>query len=101
MIDTSQLAIPKPGHVGETAVVKLTPHQYRGQKRKVWDRQGQGCAHCMKGISINEMELHHESREGFAGKTSHGRGLGGGKRNDLKTIGLCHACHVKAEEEKR
>lgn len=101
MIDTSQFKWPKPGHAGKTKVVKLTPSQYSQRKRKVWQEQGQGCAHCFKGISLNEMHLHHKSRKGFGGKISHGRGLGGGKRNDLKTVGLCKSCHDIAEEKKR
>lgn len=85
MIETKGMAHPKPGHSGKTKVVKLSPYEYAGQKRRVWHKQGQGCAHCFKGIALAEMHLHHKD----------GRGLGGGKRNDLKTIGLCEGCHQK------
>jgi hypothetical protein len=92
-IDYSTAAFPK------TSGVKLNPYRYSQYKRSVWIRQGQGCGICFRPIGLSEMELHHESRQGV--KTSHGRGMGGGKRDDLKTVGLCHWCHQKAEEEKR
>ncbi len=93
MIDSSKFAFPKSGGV------KLSPYQYSQYKRTVWTRQGQGCAICFRGIGLAEMELHHESRVGV--KTSHGRGIGGGKRNDMATRGLCKWCHQAEEEAKR
>jgi hypothetical protein len=82
-------------------VVKLSPHHYRTLRRSVWMRQGMGCGKCFRGLALEQMELHHESRVGFAGKISHGRGLGGGKRDDSRTIGLCVWCHRGEEERKR
>jgi len=85
VIDTSGFAFPKPGHTGKTKVIKLGKVGYDMQRRRVWAKQSRSCRHCHKGISLEQMHLHHTD----------GRGLGGGKRNDLKTEGLCEACHLK------
>ena len=83
MIDTKNFAFPKPGH--KAGAVKLSSYRYRKHKEKVWEKQGGRCRNCRKLIPVSESHLHHPG----------GRGIGGGKRNDLKTFLLCPDCHVK------
>ena len=87
MIDTKNFAFPKPGH--RDGAVKLSAYRYRKHKEKVWERQGQRCRNCRKSLPVaSEGHLHHPG----------GRGIGGGRRNDLKTFLLCPDCHQKEHE---
>lgn len=88
MIDSSRLAFPKPGDHGRTKVVKLSPAAYATQRRRRWEMQGRACT-CGKGISLEQGELHHKE----------GRGMGGGRRNDLRTVMLCQDCHRKKHNQ--
>jgi hypothetical protein len=87
-ISTKGLPFPKPGDVGKTKVVKLSKVAYATQRRRRWEMQSRACI-CGKGISLDQGELHHED----------GRGLGGGKRNDLRTVMLCQDCHRKKHNQ--
>lgn len=65
--------------------VILGPMDYRNHKRLVWFSQHGRCAECALPVGFSESEFHHEI----------GRGMGGGKRNDLDPENrvLCKACH--------
>jgi hypothetical protein len=60
-----------------------SPSQYRKTKAEMWKRQG-GYCECGRYIDTAEAgERHHPG----------GRGLGGGKRDDSKTVLICQPCH--------
>jgi hypothetical protein len=84
MIDTAQLALPKPGHLVGRLV--LSSYGYAKLKRQRWIEQGRCCARCPIYLtSPAEGHLHHPN----------GRGLGGGKRDDRATELLCIGCHLE------
>lgn len=96
-LDTSALALPKPGprEKSQPKDGRLieSRREYSETKRKMWDRQGRRCAkeNCdVKGGRYLPTPAfghrHHPE----------GRGLGGGKRNDSKTVLWCIRCHEKA-----
>jgi hypothetical protein len=87
MIDSSNFAFPKPGE--KEGLVKLSPAKYRKHKEVVWERQGRRCRKCKAYLpDPKTAHLHHTD----------GRGMGGGKRDDRKTVLLCEGCHVKEHE---
>lgn len=86
MIDTSQFALPKPGHAAGRVV--LSRSAYTRHKRAVWESQGQACSRCSRPLaSPADGHLHHPGK----------RGMGGGKRDDRFGVLLCVDCH-QAEE---
>ncbi len=81
MIDYSNFPIPK-----RDLGIKLPTAKYRRHKQTVWEHQGRRCRKCRRAIlNLSESHLHHPG----------GRGLGGGKRNDLRTVLLCVECHLE------
>jgi|SRR5579884_597154 len=89
MIDTSQFAFAKPGH--RSGRVVLTGKKYSDNKRRQWEHQARCCARCPRVIvDPREAHFHH----------THGRGMGGGKRDDRKGEVVCVECHDKAKTER-
>jgi hypothetical protein len=87
-INTAGMAFPKPGD--RDGLVKLSPAKYRKHKEKVWLSQNKRCAKCKCYIAdVICSQLHHTD----------GRGLGGGKRDDRKTVILCNGCHAKEHNQ--
>lgn len=98
MIDTSQFAFPKPGHAAGRTVE--SSHTYSRNKRRMWLQQDRACAQCERPLdSPNDGHRHHLSRPSAlaAGGRSHGRGMGGGKRDDRYTVLVCVDCHLVLE----
>jgi 5-methylcytosine-specific restriction endonuclease McrA len=90
VIDTSAFAIPKPGHSSGRLI--LSGKKYSANKERQWKRQGRRCARCPLIISDpKEAHFHHK----------HGRGMGGGKRDDRRGEVLCVDCHEVAKIERR
>jgi HNH endonuclease len=66
-------------------------------RREVWKRDGGRCTRCGNRVNViaegnySDMHLHHEN----------GRGLGGGKRNDVfeECSTLCVSCHRKEHNQ--
>jgi hypothetical protein len=84
MIDTSQFALPKPGHAAGRVV--LSPWFYRKAKHEAWRKQNYCCAWCEGEIpELEESHFHHPG----------GRGMGGGKRDDGKAVVVCIPCHLE------
>ena len=70
----------------------LKGKKYSDRKLENWLEQGRRCARCPRYLATPaEGHNHH----------THGRGMGGGKRDDRDTELLCHACHSKAQIERR
>lgn len=94
-LDTSLLAHPKPAQSErqqpKDGRLKESAYQYRKTKRAIWEGQGRKCAECGDFIPSPAFgDRHHEG----------GRGLGGGKRDDRKTVVLCRAkCHKKYDPQ--
>ena len=89
-LDTSMLALPKPGprEKAQPKDGRLIERgaAYSRSKRGLWERQGRRCARCAKALFSPAFgERHHPG----------GRGLGGGKRDDRKTVVICKDCHRK------
>lgn len=63
----------------------LTGIHYTEFRRAIYERAGQQCELCGKGLFYATMELHHRN----------GRGMGGGKRDDIpdEVLGICLGCH--------
>jgi hypothetical protein len=90
MIQTAALAFPKPGHLAGRIV--LSGRRYSNLKRETWERQAYTCARCPRYLPEPASgELHH----------SHGRGMGGGKRDDRYSELVCLVCHEQAKLERR
>lgn len=89
MIDTSQFAFAKPGHRSGRLVLK--GKKYSDNKRRVWEHQARCCSRCPRPIvDPREAHFHH----------THGRGMGGGKRDDRKGEVLCVECHENTRIER-
>jgi hypothetical protein len=93
-LDTTGFAFPKPG-AREKAQPKdgrliESPRQYRATKRQMWERQHGRCARIRAGKECGKFmptpAYGHRHHPG-------GRGLGGGKRDDSKTVLWCIDCH--------
>lgn len=89
-LDTSCLALPKPGprEKSQPKDGRLIERGavYSKSKRAIWERQGKKCAFCGKHLPSPAFgDRHHPL----------GRGLGGGKRDDRKTVVICKPCHRK------
>lgn len=93
-MDTAGLALPKPRDAKKkgdgTRVTKdgrliESPTRYRRTKAKMWDEQNGCCAKCGIYMDFSRSERHHPG----------GRGLGGGKRDDRKTVLWCEKCHTE------
>jgi hypothetical protein len=66
--------------------------RYSEGKARLWLAQGYHCARCPRWLrSPADGHRHH----------IHGRGMGGGKRDDRDTELLCWRCHDKAKIERR
>ena len=66
--------------------------RYSQGKARLWLLQDKHCARCPRWPrSPADGHRHH----------IHGRGMGGGKRNDLDTELVCWRCHDKAKIERR
>jgi hypothetical protein len=95
-LDTTGFALPKPGP-REKAQPKdgrliESPRQYRTTKHAMWMRQHWRCARTVDGKVCNRFmpspahgHRHHPG----------GRGLGGSKRDDSKTVLWCIECHLE------
>lgn len=76
--------------VGEA--LKLSGRKYSANKADKLTAQGNRCNRCPQPIlDVREAHFHH----------THGRGLGGGKRDDRDGEVLCHACHAGAKIARR
>lgn len=85
MIDTSQFALPKPGHAAGRTVE--SQGQYSRTKRVMWMDQDRACV-CGRPLdSPGDGHRHHIAK----------RGMGGGKRDDRFTVLLCVLCHLVEE----
>lgn len=90
MIDTSLFALPKPGHASGRLV--LNSYRYSQMKGQVWEQQGKCCANCFRPLAAaGDGHFHHV----------HGRGIGGGKRDDRDGLILCVDCHQAAKTKRR
>jgi len=66
--------------------------RYSAGKARLWLEQDKHCARCPRYLRTPaEGHRHH----------IHGRGMGGGKRDDRDTELICHGCHAKAKIERR
>lgn len=91
--------IPKPSEQSKprTRITKdgrlqESPYRYRKTKAEMLREQGNECANCFRPIySPEEADRHHPG----------GRGLGGSKRDDSKTVLWCENCHVREHEAQR
>lgn len=94
-------AFPKPCEMKRRNLgVKITkdgrviesPHRYNITKEQMWARQNGCCSNCgrYEGYAKN-MHRHHLG----------GRGMGGSKRDDSKTVLWCERCHVEEHEGQR
>lgn len=93
-MDTSSMAIPKPG-ARERSQPKdgrliESPYRYSRTKRAMWENQRGHCAKC--NAFMPTPAYGHRHHPG-------GRGLGGGKRDDSKTVLWCIACHEKEHNQ--
>jgi len=93
-LDTSGFALPKPG-AREKSQPKdgrliESPREYSITKRTMWEQQHGRCARVLRGKVCNRFmptpAYGHRHHPG-------GRGLGGGKRDDSKTVLWCIDCH--------
>lgn len=66
-------------------------NSYTKLRRQKYEEQDGQCIECQGEVEFEYFELHHTGR---------GRGLGGGLRDDRKTVGLCHFCHEKQDKKK-
>lgn len=66
--------------------VVLSPEEYRALSVKKYVLQEGRCARCGK---VKPLQLHHK----------HGRGIGGGKRNDEDSELCCQKCHDAADKK--
>ena len=91
-MDSSVLAIPKPG-AREHSQPKdgrliESPRQYRITKRGMWEKQRGICGKPQCGRFMPTPAHGHRHHPD-------GRGLGGGKRDDSKTVLWCARCHIE------
>lgn len=86
MIDTSQFALPKPGHAAGRTVE--SSHAYSRNKRRIWLEQGHACNRCQRPLDSPEDGHRHHLQK---------RGMGGGKRDDRFTELVCIDCHLILE----
>ena len=93
-MDTTGFGLPKPGprEKSQPKDGRLieSAQQYRKTKQQMWRDQNGICGKC--GKRMPSPAYGHRHHPG-------GRGLGGGKRDDSKTVLWCVDCH-HAEHEK-
>jgi hypothetical protein len=95
-MDTSGFALPKPPQREKSQPkdgrLIESPHQYRMTKRQLWMEQRKRCVREIEGKQCGRYMLTpaygHRHHPG-------GRGIGGGKRNDSKTVLWCIECHLE------
>lgn len=66
---------------------------YTAYRMTVYEAQGRCCLDCGKEVAFVDFEIHHLGKGQLGG-----RGLGGAKRDDRQSIGLCGGplgCHSK------
>ena len=106
MIDTTGFALPKPCHrrrvsrvLGESGRTVESPGEYSRTKRRMWLEQDRACPCGAPLATPGDGHRHHLPRPSALapGGLSHGRGLGGGKRDDRFTVLLCITCHLVEE----
>jgi len=89
-MDTSGFAIPKPGPREKSQPkdgrVIESLKQYRKTKQQMWRDQNGICGKTGCGKFLPSPAYGHRHH-------IHGRGLGGGKRDDSKTELICIDCH--------
>lgn len=90
-LDTSLLKFSKPSasvpQQPKDGRLVESPYRYRKTKRQIWESQGRKCAECGKFLPTPAFGHRHHVD---------GRGIGGGKRDDAKTVVLCiEPCHEK------
>lgn len=89
-MDTSGQAFPKPGPRPKSQPkdgrLIETPHRYRISKMSLWVKQGWKCANCPTVLLTPAYGHRHHPG---------GRGMGGSRRDDAKTLLLCLSCHQK------
>ena len=62
-----------------------TGKHYTDFRREIYRASGNMCENCGRTVRFEDMQLHHKN----------GRGMGGGKRNDVENEvqALCFNCH--------
>jgi hypothetical protein len=96
-LDTQGFAFPKP-EPREKAQPKdgrriESSHQYRITKQQIWARQAGMCGNLAKKCK-NYMPTAAHGHRHHPG----GRGLGGSKRDDSKTVLWCIPCHLEEHD---
>jgi hypothetical protein len=96
-LDTTGFAFPKPG-AREKAQPKdgrlvESPREYSATKRSMWEKQRGRCARVKENGNVCNRFMPSPAH----GHRHHpgGRGMGGGKRDDSKTVLWCIECHVE------
>lgn len=64
-------------------------YSYRKLREQKYKEQSESCAACGEFTEFWNWELHHVD----------GRGLGGGRRDDSRVIGLCSQCHQRQDKK--
>ena len=97
-MDTTGLKFPKmPRKKKRSRVTKdgrliESPSQYRATKLEMFNDQQGMCERCFRPMnSLSDAHRHHPG----------GRGMGGSKRDDSKTVLWCENCHVQEHERLR
>ena len=93
-LDTSGFALPKPGarekQQPKDGRLIESPRQYKETKRAMWQKQLALCANVKDGKPcLRFMPTPAYGHRHHPG----GRGLGGSKRDDSKTVLWCIECH--------
>jgi hypothetical protein len=97
-MDTTGFAIPKPSPRAKSQPkdgrLIETPRRYLITKRGMWAKQNQRCGKLGCNNYMPTPAHGHRHHPG-------GRGMGGSKRDDSKTVLWCIPCHEKEHENMR